>query len=80
MYIATMRVTVSSPRFHTAGQEKFGGYAAIAMFNVKVRVTYKLVLHWHNDLVRVYSNIPIVLVGNKIDCKDRKGNTSTHTQ
>ena len=27
---------------------------------------------WHRDLVRVCENIPIVLVGNKVDVKDRK--------
>jgi len=65
----------------TAGQEKFGGLrdgyyiggqAAIIMFDVTARVTYKSVPHWHKDLVRVCENIPIVLCGNKVDCKDRK--------
>jgi GTP-binding nuclear protein Ran len=65
----------------TAGQEKFGGLrdgyyiggqAAIIMFDVCSRVTYKNVPHWHKDLVRVCENIPIVLCGNKVDCKDRK--------
>jgi len=65
----------------TAGQEKFGGLrdgyyingnAGIIMFDVTARVTYKSVPHWHKDLVRVCENIPIVLVGNKVDCKDRK--------
>lgn len=65
----------------TAGQEMFGGLhdgyyiggqAAIIMFDVTARVTYKSVPHWHKDLVRVCENIPIVLCGNKIDCKDRK--------
>merc|ERR1712166_689737 len=65
----------------TAGQEKFGGLrdgyyiggqAAIIMFDVTARVTYKSVPHWYKDLVRVCENIPIVLCGNKVDCKDRK--------
>eukprot|EP00823_Brevimastigomonas_motovehiculus_P007239 TRINITY_DN6242_c0_g1_i1.p1 TRINITY_DN6242_c0_g1~~TRINITY_DN6242_c0_g1_i1.p1 ORF type:complete len:233 (-),score=60.05 TRINITY_DN6242_c0_g1_i1:130-828(-) len=65
----------------TAGQEKLGGLrdgyyiggqAAIIMFDVTSRVTYKNVPHWHKDLVRVCENIPIVLCGNKVDCKDRK--------
>jgi len=65
----------------TAGQEKFGGLrdgyyiggqAAIIMFDVTARVTYKSVPHWHKDLVRVCEEIPIVLCGNKVDCKDRK--------
>jgi len=65
----------------TAGQEKFGGLrdgyyiggqAAIIMFDVTARVTYKSVPIWHKDLQRVCENIPIVLCGNKVDCKDRK--------
>jgi GTP-binding nuclear protein Ran len=65
----------------TAGQEKFGGLrdgyyiqgqAAIIMFDVTSRITYKNVPNWHRDLVRVCENIPIVLCGNKIDIKDRK--------
>lgn len=65
----------------TAGQEKFGGLrdgyyiggqAAIIMFDVTSRVTYKNVPHWYKDLTRVCENIPIVLCGNKVDCKDRK--------
>ena len=65
----------------TAGQEKFGGLrdgyyiggqAAIIMFDVTARVTYKSVPHWYKDLIRVCESIPIVLCGNKVDCKDRK--------
>jgi GTP-binding nuclear protein Ran len=65
----------------TAGQEAFGGLrdgyyiggqAAIIMFDVTARVTYKSVPHWHRDLVRVCESIPICLCGNKVDCKDRK--------
>ena len=65
----------------TAGQEKFGGLrdgyylqgqCAIIMFDVTSRITYKHVPNWHRDLVRVCDNIPIVLVGNKVDIKERK--------
>lgn len=42
------------------------------MFDVTARVTYKNVPNWHRDLVRVCENIPMVLVGNKVDVKDRK--------
>jgi len=65
----------------TAGQEKFGGLrdgyyiqgqAAIVMFDVTSRITYKNVQNWHKDLVRVCEGIPIVLCGNKVDIKDRK--------
>merc|ERR1712166_474186 len=65
----------------TAGQEKFGGLrdgyyingqAAIIMFDVTSRVSYKNVQTWHRDLTRVCDDIPIVLCGNKVDVKDRK--------
>jgi len=65
----------------TAGQEKFGGLrdgyyiggqAAIIMFDCTSRVSYKSIPHWHKDLMRVCGQIPVVLCGNKVDCKDRK--------
>lgn len=65
----------------TAGQEKLGGLregyyigaqAAIIMFDVTTRITYKNVPKWYKDLTRICDNIPIVLVGNKVDQKDRK--------
>lgn len=42
------------------------------MFDVTSRLTYNNVERWYRDLVRVCENIPIVLVGNKVDVKDRK--------
>ena len=72
----------------TAGQEKFGGLrdgyyiqgqCAIIMFDVTARITYKHVPNWHRDLVRVCDNIPICLVGNKVDVKDRKVNAKQIT-
>merc|ERR1711964_575691 len=45
---------------------------AIIMFDVTSRITYKNVPNWHRDIVRVCENIPIVLVGNKVDVKDRQ--------
>jgi len=65
----------------TAGQEKFGGLrdgyyiqgqGAVIFFDVTSRITYKNVPNWHRDLVRVCGEIPMVLVGNKVDVKDRK--------
>jgi len=65
----------------TAGQEKLGGlrdgyyiggHCGIVMFDVCSRITYQNVPKWYKDLVRVCENIPIVLVGNKVDVKDRK--------
>lgn len=65
----------------TAGQERFGGLregyyleasCAVIMFDVTSPKTYQSVSLWHRDLCRVSPNIPIVLVGNKIDVRDRK--------
>lgn len=67
--------------YECAGQEKFSGLrsgyyenanAAIIMFDVTSLTTYKNVPSWHGDIVRVCGNIPMVLCGNKVDCKDRK--------
>jgi GTP-binding nuclear protein Ran len=64
----------------TAGQEKFGanrdGYyigadAALIMFDVTAKCTYRSVPKWYSDLRMVGPDIPIVLTGNKIDCKSR---------
>lgn len=64
----------------TAGQEKFGGLrdekykgqCAIIMLDVTSRLTYKHVPNWHRDLKEVCENMPIVMVGNKVDANDRK--------
>lgn len=65
----------------TAGQEKFGGLrdgyyikgdCAILMFDVTSRITYKNIPNWYRDVARVLENVPIVLVGNKVDVKDRQ--------
>lgn len=66
----------------TAGQEKLAGlkdgyyidaHCAIIMFDVCSRITYKNVPKWHRDINRICGdNIPIVLVGNKVDEKNRK--------
>ncbi|XP_068140765.1 GTP-binding nuclear protein Ran-like [Drosophila tropicalis] len=77
----TNRGTICFNVWDTAGQEKFGGLrdgyyiqaqCAIILFDVTSRVTYKNVPHWHRDLVRMCTDLPIVLCGNKVDIKDRK--------
>lgn len=45
------------------------GQGAVIFFDVTSRVTYKNVPNWHKDLVRVCGEIPMVLVGNKVDVK-----------
>ncbi|XP_076065609.1 GTP-binding nuclear protein Ran-like isoform X2 [Oratosquilla oratoria] len=65
----------------TAGQEKVGplrdGYykeadAAIIMFDMTSRTTYKNVPNWHRDITKVCESIPIVLCANKTDVKEKK--------
>lgn len=65
----------------TAGQEKLSGlrdgyyidaHCGIIMFDVCSRVTYKSVPKWYKNITRICEGIPIVLVGNKVDEKNRK--------
>lgn len=65
----------------TCGQEKFGSLrdayydgadAAILVFDVTARVTYKNVPAWYKDFTKVCPKAVVVLVGNKVDYKDRK--------
>jgi GTP-binding nuclear protein Ran len=48
--------------------------AAILMFDVTARMTYKNIPNWHRDINRVWDNYqgPVVLVGNKVDIKERQ--------
>lgn len=64
----------------TAGQEKFGGLrdgyyvhsqCALVMFDVSSRITYQNVPQWFDDVKRACGAIPSVLVGNKVDVKER---------
>jgi len=48
-----------------------GGKAAMIFFDVTARMTYKNVPNWHRDFVRVVPGAPMVLVGNKVDVKER---------
>jgi len=65
----------------TAGQEKFGclrdgyyigGNGSLLFFDLTSRMTYKNVPNWHRDFDRVCGSVPQVLIGNKVDVKDRK--------
>lgn len=64
-----------------AGREEFGGLrdgyyiaadAAIIMFDVTGPSTYKSVPSWYKSVKERIEDKPIVLCGNKVDCKDRK--------
>ena len=49
-----------------------GGQAAIIMFDVTARLTYRNVPNWHRDIGRVCPDIPVVLCGNKVDVTERE--------
>ncbi len=64
-----------------AGQEKFGGLrhgyycqadAAIIMFDLTSRMSFRDVLMYFNDIRKICGDIPIVVAGNKVDILDRK--------
>ena len=57
-------------KFHE--KKKLRYYDIIIMFDVTSKVTYKNVPKWYDGLTKVCQNIPIVLVGNKCDVKERK--------
>jgi GTP-binding nuclear protein Ran len=66
-----------------AGQEKFGGLpdgyymqgkAAILMFDVTSRLSYRNIPTWYKEVTRVCGDIPIILCGTKVDIADRKVN------
>lgn len=44
-----------------------GAHAAIIMFDLTHRITYKSVSNWYRDVIRTVGRIPIVLVGTKSD-------------
>lgn len=84
-YSLTFNTTRGQIRFNvrdTAGQGQFprDGYyinsdCAIIMFDVTAPSISKTIPNWHQDLVRVCKNIPMVLVGNKTDIHDREIHT-----
>lgn len=49
-----------------------GADAAIIMFDVTSRLTYKNVPRWYTDIRKVCPDIPIVLCGNKADSSPRE--------
>ena len=77
----TTRGTILYNIWDAAGQERFGGLregyfigsnCAILMFDVLSPSSYRNIPSWYHDITKVCPQIPIVLVGNKIDAKDRK--------
>ena len=81
MVFSTTKGKIKFNVWDTAGQEKLSGlrdgyyidaHCAIIMFDVTSRITYKNVPKWYKDITRICEGIPIVLVGNKVDEKNRK--------
>jgi GTP-binding nuclear protein Ran len=77
----TTRGIIEIVIWDTAGQEIFGGLrdgyyigsqACILFFDTTSKATYQKIPTWHKDVQRVCGDIPMVLVGNKVDVKDRK--------
>ena len=67
----------------TAGQEKFGpnrlnsyndSQCSILMFDCTSMMSYRNIPQWHNDVVQVCGQIPMVLCGNKCDIANRRVN------
>jgi GTP-binding nuclear protein Ran len=74
----TNQGVISFDAWDCAGYEKFKGLrdanfsgadCAIIMFDVTARVTYTHVSKWYRHITKVCPNIPIVVVGNKMDVK-----------
>ena len=41
----------------------------VLMFDVTSRLTYKNIPNWHRELEQACGDIPVVLVGNKVDIR-----------
>lgn len=77
---STHYVNIGFRVWDTAGQEKYAGLrdyyyegadAAIIMFDVTSRISYKNVTNWYRDIRAFCPDIPIVLLGNKCDVANR---------
>jgi GTP-binding nuclear protein Ran len=44
-----------------------GAHCAILMFDLTSRISYKNVPDWYKEVTSVCDNVPIVLVGNKVE-------------
>jgi GTP-binding nuclear protein Ran len=81
MKFYTNKGIVNFSVWDTAGEERngglrdgyyIGGKCGIIMFDVTSRNSYTNVPRWHRNLYRMCNHIPLVIVGNKVDLKDRK--------
>ena len=87
LILNTNKGEVTIQVWDTAGQEKFGSLReayytkadiAIIMFDLTSRSTYNSIPQWHRDITNVKPDIPIVVIGNKIDLERKvKSNAIT---
>lgn len=85
--VVTGNTTTVFNTWDCAGKPEYSGLAsgyytqadaAIIMFDVTRQETYTGMNHWYKELWNMYGNpdgtcrIPIVVCGNKVDCKDRE--------
>ncbi len=67
---------IEAASVETESPEEFfmGADCAILMFDTTFRVSYKDVPFWHKKIqtINEHQTIPVALVGNKVDIKDRK--------
>lgn len=80
LYFETTKGRVGLNIWDCAGQEKFrdlrqdyqGAQAAILMFDVSSKISYRNLNFWYNEIRKIALDIPIVVCGNKCDIKERK--------
>ncbi len=78
--LTTTRGNVDLEVWDTAGRESLAGLkeayyigadAAIIMFSLDNRGSYKNVTRWYKEISKICRDIPIILVGNKADIRDK---------
>lgn len=71
--IAFWDMASSSKNYYLQDKYYENADAAIIMFDLTSRITYKNVVYWYKDIERILSSkIPIVFCGNKVDLQDLK--------
>lgn len=59
-------------KFSNLEDNYYGAHAAIIMFDVTSRISYKSVPFWYNSIRKICPDIPVILCGNKVDCPVHK--------
>ncbi len=78
--IKNYKINISWVIWDLAGQPKFrevrkefyrGAKGAILVFDISRRETFDNILHWANEFLHNSGRYPVVLVGNKVDLRDK---------